>query len=848
MYIKRECLEDVGYFDLVTFGKDYGEEVDFCLRASEKGWKHVLACDVVVYHVGEVSFGSKSSSRLSGERAIEDIYPHYLNNVARFVQSNVTLKYLMAATREMFRLGPRPSVLFLSHSLGGGTAKFISQVIDAQSGHLHAAVLSATPGGFELSFPSVPDHPTIQIDGRYFKDLAPFLRSFGFAKISVQHTIGWRDKGLVDFLNDLQAPYEVFLHDYYLACPSINLIARQGDAFWLESSEDIYDGCVGFTSPDVSTIDTWRRISRKLLRGADRVVTPSNDTAARFNRYFEDISITAIPHEKTNADVPIVRREPNVQKGRVRVGLLGHIAHQKGGEVLRNVALASRFLDIDFVLIGSYHGDAAWALDCNICIHGQYQEEDLQDLTSGYNIDVLWLPAIGPETYSYVLSQAINSGLPIVSTKLGAFVERLQNLENATLLPLGASSETWIATLIEAASMPSFVTIGETPRISTGYGAKAAFHQWLKSPAEPDKSDARKNSATVAGRPSVAVIPERNLDGFYSPCGFIRLILPLMQLHKAGLIEAFIIRDNELADVEPDVIVTQRNAVSTDEGLEALLRYKDRFNIPIIFDLDDNLITPIATHDEATHLNRNVERISKLASSAMQITVSTEPLKSLMSTSFQADTKVISNALAPQFCVSNAPFVDVEGPVRILYMGTMTHTADLQMILPDLERLHRKYGPSVQIGIVGVTAEAGFPDYIQRVEIPPHVAGSYLRFMSWVRGLDRWHIGLGPLVETTFNASKSAIKIADYISMGALPVVSDYAEYATYDGDYVVKVGHTPGAWFDALSELVDNPEHLKRKLEAGREHMASWSGHDSEDSAWYAAIQDVVNGRQAKD
>ena len=62
MYIRRAALADVGLFDVETFGRGYGEENDFCLRASARGWRHLLACDTFVYHEGSVSFGAGASA------------------------------------------------------------------------------------------------------------------------------------------------------------------------------------------------------------------------------------------------------------------------------------------------------------------------------------------------------------------------------------------------------------------------------------------------------------------------------------------------------------------------------------------------------------------------------------------------------------------------------------------------------------------------------------------------------------------------------------------------------------------------------------------------------------------
>ena len=41
MLITRQALEAVGLFD-PAFGAGYGEENDFCMRASARGWRHLI--------------------------------------------------------------------------------------------------------------------------------------------------------------------------------------------------------------------------------------------------------------------------------------------------------------------------------------------------------------------------------------------------------------------------------------------------------------------------------------------------------------------------------------------------------------------------------------------------------------------------------------------------------------------------------------------------------------------------------------------------------------------------------------------------------------------------------------
>ncbi len=87
MYIRRDCLAAVGAFDAERFGRGYGEENDFCLRAAAAGWRNVLACDVFVFHEGAVSFAAERDSLVvSATRALLDRHPGYTELVHEFIR------------------------------------------------------------------------------------------------------------------------------------------------------------------------------------------------------------------------------------------------------------------------------------------------------------------------------------------------------------------------------------------------------------------------------------------------------------------------------------------------------------------------------------------------------------------------------------------------------------------------------------------------------------------------------------------------------------------------------------------------------------------------------------------
>lgn len=86
MYLRRAALRAVGGFDAETFGKGYGEENDWCLRAEAHGWRHALCDDVFVAHRGHASFAATGLAP-GGEnlRRLNARWPGYNERIARFI-------------------------------------------------------------------------------------------------------------------------------------------------------------------------------------------------------------------------------------------------------------------------------------------------------------------------------------------------------------------------------------------------------------------------------------------------------------------------------------------------------------------------------------------------------------------------------------------------------------------------------------------------------------------------------------------------------------------------------------------------------------------------------------------
>lgn len=175
MYIRRTCLDETGPFDADTFGRGYDEENDFCLRASAKGWRHLLACDTFVYHQGSVSFASEWRELwLRNSRILLQRYPDYPALVAAHVQADEAGPCRFAATARLVRDAGLPAALVVAH-----------RDLPPRAWRMQELLLTLDAGGATLAMPAEPAHPTVRLPPDRFEELAVLLRSFGVATLRV---------------------------------------------------------------------------------------------------------------------------------------------------------------------------------------------------------------------------------------------------------------------------------------------------------------------------------------------------------------------------------------------------------------------------------------------------------------------------------------------------------------------------------------------------------------------------------------------------------------------------------------------------------------------------------------
>lgn len=806
MFITRAALDDVGLFDEKTFGKGYGEENDFCRRAAAQGWTHRIACDIFVRHEGGASFGTETEPRIAAAvDMLEQRYPDYLTLVRDHVLLGETGPYRFAATMAVFRASGLPVVLAISHDMDGGIRRHIRERIARDRGRAHYLLLEPAARGLALTVPSLPGHPVLTIAAERWREVSEVARSAGVSRVQVHHLMGI-DFDVRDLIHALDVPFDLTVHDYFAICPQIVMLPWPSGAHCEEPGPAICDACIANRpSFGASDILSWRLRWAWLFQEAEHVLVPSADALERLRRYGLADRAVLVPHETVEPG-PWPMRRPKRPGKRLRVAVIGVLANHKGAHVVASVVLAADPAALEVVLIGDT--DSAFPADARarMTVTGRYEEQDLPSLLDKHRPHVVWFPAIWPETYSYTLSAAIEAGLPIAATAIGAQPERLTGRPLTWLIPPSFDPEVWLSL---------FRTIRATIGRDIGPIPERAAVRPCVLPA-PGLVPSRQS-----GQTTVVAIPDGN-----TPCAHIRLLRPLDHPVTGAGTRVVWANPDSAFRYRADLIVTQRHAIPTMRQADALAAHARRTGATLVYDLDDDLLDIPPDHPEATALTGKSALVRHMIGVAGIVRTSTQTLADRL-LPLARKLAVAPNALDERIWLPPLPAVaPAIGPVRLLYMGTATHDADFALILPALRELHGMFEGQVQVDLIGGVSRLEIPGWIRRLTPPMTAARSYAGFVHWIRHAGPWDVGLAPLADSPFNAAKSPIKTLDYAALGLAVLASGVPAYrgSLADGHGGQLVENTDQAWYAALSRMVRDDDWRSALAAGGLAHLRA--GH----------------------
>lgn len=443
MYIKRSAIVDIGLFDEEKFGKGYGEENDFSLRASSNGWKNVLCCDTFVYHVGGVSFSSESDERkVKAEGVMSAQHPEYSDYVQDHVMRDPAALFrsqalsVVAKTVLEKALLESPVIIHIIGTGGGGSYRYVHNLSISTNGR-HFAILFS---GSEV----------------YLEDIASSL----YYLVSSGETL----VSLADYLSD-----DLLIDCFHLHClegQALNfyeLIQKKSTT----TAVTLHD--VSFISPSIFSIDNWDTdVFERLEIDGDwklriKNICVSSDVVLVPSQYLKSLVLTEyegrvmpliISVDKVENQTPITLDEKErIHKLKLEafeddypiVAVVGAVGKHKGYDFFKKLT-DQRRCKINWLVIGYTEDDSSSAAypESHYIVHGAYHPGQLKALIEAYKVDLIYFPPGIPESYCYALSDVLPFADKIAVHNRGALGERVarHRAEEYVLPNLASPDET----------------------------------------------------------------------------------------------------------------------------------------------------------------------------------------------------------------------------------------------------------------------------------------------------------------------------------------------------------------------------------------------------------------------
>ena len=455
LFIKREALNIVGFFDEEAYGKGYGEENDFCFRCLDVGLTNVICDETYVYHKESQSFSAEKDKLVQqGLNILEKKYPIYINKLHRWILSK-SIDYLgnninLTLAQEY---NNHPNILFIIHDWKnvpnnlGGTTLHAWDIIKKLVKHFNFHILVAEDNIYKLYsyWGNVNNKTEIQYNAtdsftqnnfynkKYSIMLQEIIDKLNINCVHIHHLKGhYFDAINVSKKNKLKVI--LTLHDYYFICPTINKLYLDKQ-YCNNPSNDKCSVCLNSRYNTIERglhfINRWKTICNEELKKCDLLIAPSDAAKNEILKTYNDLKIETIEH---GIDACFTEKSLKNNKKYFNIAFVGAIGNHKGSNILVNLSKKLHFTKIILHLIGNL--DRPLKQNRHYVDHGEYKRKELTKLIHKHDIDLACLFSIWPETYSYTLTEIIACGIPVIAFDFGAVAERIKKYNLGYVIPL----------------------------------------------------------------------------------------------------------------------------------------------------------------------------------------------------------------------------------------------------------------------------------------------------------------------------------------------------------------------------------------------------------------------------
>ena len=312
MMVKREVIKCIGYFDAETFGRGYGEENDFCNRAEQMGYIHVMCDDTYIYHSGTKSFVSKEKEAYirEHEEILQKRYPEQMHKNALHCQDNPNgwvgqnigyhldiwngKRNVLYLLQSDFREGANDNVggtqLHVRHLTMGLRHKWNVFVAARDGEYLQVtAYIGQKEHVFRFFIGKSDSFPVI-----HSRELSKLFRSilagFHIDLVHVHH-VSSTSFDIFFEADRLDIPVIYTAHDFYMICPSVKMLDAEGTVC-IEKDKPDCGHCLQCRQGIYEKSDyrqMWKMQNAKVLDICKYVIVPSQSASDIIVKYYPEI-------------------------------------------------------------------------------------------------------------------------------------------------------------------------------------------------------------------------------------------------------------------------------------------------------------------------------------------------------------------------------------------------------------------------------------------------------------------------------------------------------------------------------------------------------------------------------
>ena len=434
MAMKKEVIDKIGFFDEI-FEKGYGEENDWCQRAEKAGYINTISSNLFVWHKHGGSFAAEEKLKLIQNhiKIINNRYPDYNKQISKIYKDEDYLSLHFLAEILYFYAISDSTEVWWNHTWGGGAETYAQRKIDELKQQSLIIVLQEY-GDFMLKctyhYKNYTNHMFVTYD-----DIRALASKVKISKIVVNNLAGYKDiTQTLEFIKNIKqiadTKVSFRVHDFQCICPNITMVNNDIQYCQCTNLKACVQCMRSFrkTQVHIKNIEIYQQSWSDFLQNiADEIIVFSQSTYSILTRIYKDIEkkIKIVPHQ-----IPTMKKvEYQTHKG-INICVIGNISKAKGASILKEIdKLFPKYKDVQVFIAGKSELRLSHTQKL-----GQYDVKDLPSIMQKNLIDIVLIPSIWPETFSYTTEEAMSMEIPVACYNIGAPAERVKNYKNGLII------------------------------------------------------------------------------------------------------------------------------------------------------------------------------------------------------------------------------------------------------------------------------------------------------------------------------------------------------------------------------------------------------------------------------